>query len=253
MTLAIRARRRALSRARPAASSGTTAAVLFSAIDEGRLLRLDHDSQAVRVSPLRQPRERPRPSARRRALRRPGRRPAAGRVHARRTARRGRCAARRQVSQPAERSRGRQAAPHLFHRSAPSGDPVRPGDLSVSRSLLGAPPRAQRPPRLGRDPRHLRHRFTRARCCCRRTRRRSTSPTASRARASGGSCAPIPIRADGTLDHPIVLHTFGADHRGHHRGIEGMCLDADGNIVAVGGWQRSGPGPLVYVFSPRAR
>src|SRR5215510_4160016 len=59
-----------------------------------------------------------------------------------------------------------------------------------------------------------------------------------------------PIRDDGTLDHPIVLHTFGADHRGAHRGIEGMCLDADGNIVAVAGWRRSGPGPLVYVFAP---
>src|SRR6267154_429790 len=59
-----------------------------------------------------------------------------------------------------------------------------------------------------------------------------------------------PVGADGTLDHPILLHAFGADHRGHHRGIEGMCLDADGNIVAVGGWQRSGPGPLVYVFAP---
>ena len=59
-----------------------------------------------------------------------------------------------------------------------------------------------------------------------------------------------PIRDDGTLDHPIVLHTFGADHRGAHRGIEGMCLDADGNIVAVAGWRRSGPGPLVHVFAP---
>ena len=59
-----------------------------------------------------------------------------------------------------------------------------------------------------------------------------------------------PIRDDGTLDHPILLHTFGSDHRGHHRGVEGMCLDADGNIVAVGGWQRSGPGPLVQVFAP---
>jgi gluconolactonase len=29
-----------------------------------------------------------------------------------------------------------------------------------------------------------------------------------------------------------------------------MCLDSVGNIVAVGGWQRSGPGPLAYVFSP---
>ncbi len=59
-----------------------------------------------------------------------------------------------------------------------------------------------------------------------------------------------PIGDDGTVDHPIVLHSFGADHRGAHRGIEGMCLDADGNIVAVSGWRRSGPGPLVQVFSP---
>ena len=60
-----------------------------------------------------------------------------------------------------------------------------------------------------------------------------------------------PLRADGTVDHPTVLHTFGQDHRGPQRGIEGMCLDAEGNIVAVGGWRRSGPGPLVYVFSPQ--
>jgi gluconolactonase len=60
-----------------------------------------------------------------------------------------------------------------------------------------------------------------------------------------------PIRADGTLDHPIVMHTFGADHRGEHRGIEGMCLGSNDNVIAVGGWQRSGPGPLVYVFNPK--
>src|SRR5262249_45261461 len=59
-----------------------------------------------------------------------------------------------------------------------------------------------------------------------------------------------PLRPDGTADHPVVLHTFGEDFRGAQRGIEGMCLDAAGNIVAVGGWRRSGPGPLVYVFSP---
>ena len=60
-----------------------------------------------------------------------------------------------------------------------------------------------------------------------------------------------PLRDDLTVDHPAVLHTFGTDHRGPHRGIEGMCLDAAGNIVAVAGWRRSGPGPLVYVFSPQ--
>lgn len=59
-----------------------------------------------------------------------------------------------------------------------------------------------------------------------------------------------PIRNNGELDHPILLHAFGSDHRGHHRGIEGMCLDAEGNIVAVGGWQRSGPGALVQIFAP---
>jgi gluconolactonase len=60
-----------------------------------------------------------------------------------------------------------------------------------------------------------------------------------------------PVRPDGMVDHPAVLHTFGADHRGAQRGIEGMCLDAAGNIVAVAGWRRSGPGPAVYVFSPQ--
>ena len=30
-----------------------------------------------------------------------------------------------------------------------------------------------------------------------------------------------PIRDDGTLDHPSLLHAFGSDHRGHHRGILG--------------------------------
>ena len=29
-----------------------------------------------------------------------------------------------------------------------------------------------------------------------------------------------------------------------------MCLDGEGNILACGGWRKSGPGPLVYVFSP---
>jgi gluconolactonase len=62
-----------------------------------------------------------------------------------------------------------------------------------------------------------------------------------------------PIRADGTLGDHVVLHTWGADHRGRHRGADGMCLDADGNIVACAGSPASGPGPMVYVFSPTGR
>jgi gluconolactonase len=62
-----------------------------------------------------------------------------------------------------------------------------------------------------------------------------------------------PIREDGSLDRYIVLHKFGEDYRGMHRPIDGMCLDADGNIVATAGWRESGPGPLIYVFSPEGR
>ena len=54
-----------------------------------------------------------------------------------------------------------------------------------------------------------------------------------------------PVRADGSLDAPTVLHDFGRD-----RGIDGMRLDREGNIVAAAGWELGGPGPLIYVFSP---
>lgn len=59
-----------------------------------------------------------------------------------------------------------------------------------------------------------------------------------------------PIRDDGTLGLPVVLHSFDQDHRGVHRGFGGLCTDRDGNVVAVAGSTKSGPGPLVYVFAP---
>jgi gluconolactonase len=62
-----------------------------------------------------------------------------------------------------------------------------------------------------------------------------------------------PIREDGTLGSYTVLHTFGIDSRGPHRGVDGMCLDTEGNIIACAGWQQSGPGPMIYVFSPSGR
>ena len=34
-----------------------------------------------------------------------------------------------------------------------------------------------------------------------------------------------------------VLHDFGA-----HRGIDGMCLDSEGNVIATAGWDQGGPG-----------
>jgi gluconolactonase len=55
-----------------------------------------------------------------------------------------------------------------------------------------------------------------------------------------------PIKKEGTLGAYTVLHTFDTGDRG----IEGMCVDAEGNIIACAGWRRCGRGPLVYVFSP---
>jgi gluconolactonase len=54
-----------------------------------------------------------------------------------------------------------------------------------------------------------------------------------------------PVNPDKSLGEKAVLHDFG-----EHRGIDGMRLDTDGNIIACCGWEVSGPGPLIYVFSP---
>jgi gluconolactonase len=54
-----------------------------------------------------------------------------------------------------------------------------------------------------------------------------------------------PIHLDGSLAPYTVLHDFG-----DARGIDGMCLDTDGMIVATCGWEQSGPGPRIAVFAP---
>lgn len=57
-----------------------------------------------------------------------------------------------------------------------------------------------------------------------------------------------PILEDGSVGSYSVLHNFYP-----HRGIDGMCLDADRNIVATAGWKETGPGPMIYVFAPSGR
>lgn len=54
-----------------------------------------------------------------------------------------------------------------------------------------------------------------------------------------------PVLDDDTLGNCAVLHDFYP-----HRGVDGMCLDSHGNIVAAAGWVESGPGPMIYVFAP---
>jgi gluconolactonase len=62
-----------------------------------------------------------------------------------------------------------------------------------------------------------------------------------------------PLLDDDSLGRSTVLHAFGEDYRGVHRGLDGMCLDTEGNIIAAGGWQQAGPGPLIHVFAPSGR
>ncbi|MEX0761809.1 MAG: SMP-30/gluconolactonase/LRE family protein [Dehalococcoidia bacterium] len=57
-----------------------------------------------------------------------------------------------------------------------------------------------------------------------------------------------PVNSDGSLGDHSVLHDFGPG-----RGIDGMCLTTDGNIVATAGHHDRGPGPMVYVFAPNGR
>jgi gluconolactonase len=53
-----------------------------------------------------------------------------------------------------------------------------------------------------------------------------------------------PIHLDGSLEPPRVLHDFG-----DARGIDGMCWDSEGLIVATCGWAQSGPGPRIAIFA----
>lgn len=62
-----------------------------------------------------------------------------------------------------------------------------------------------------------------------------------------------PLRADGSVGAYEVLHSFGADHKGKHRGIEGLALLPDGRVLACGGAPGVGPGPAVYQFGADLR
>ena len=73
------------------------------------------------------------------------------------------------------------------------------------------------------------------------------------ARTSVRELRAYPVRTDGTVGPYEVLHTFGRDHQGAHRGIEGLCLDENGCVIACGGGRDAGPGPMIYVFSPSGR
>jgi gluconolactonase len=55
-----------------------------------------------------------------------------------------------------------------------------------------------------------------------------------------------PVQADGSLGKPRALLELGTSDRG----IEGICVDSEGAVIAAGGSAKSGPGAMIYVFSP---
>ncbi len=55
-----------------------------------------------------------------------------------------------------------------------------------------------------------------------------------------------PVKADGSVSSGKSLVTFMVNERG----IEGLCVDSDGNILACAGWKKAGGGPVIYVISP---
>jgi gluconolactonase len=62
-----------------------------------------------------------------------------------------------------------------------------------------------------------------------------------------------PVNEDGTLGAYRTLFACGADSRGPQRGIEGLAIDPEGNVLACAGSRKSGPGPLLYVMTPQGR
>jgi gluconolactonase len=57
-----------------------------------------------------------------------------------------------------------------------------------------------------------------------------------------------PVNDDGSLGQYELLHNFGP-----HRGIDGMTLSDEGNVVACTGWEISGPGGMITIFDPAGR
>jgi gluconolactonase len=55
-----------------------------------------------------------------------------------------------------------------------------------------------------------------------------------------------PVRSEGDLGPVKVMIDFVVVERG----IEGMCLDSEGNFIACAGWKKAGVGPNLYVISP---
>ncbi len=64
-------------------------------------------------------------------------------------------------------------------------------------------------------------------------------------RASRRELRAYPIKEDGTLEDYQVLFNFGPG-----RGIDGMTLNINGQIIATAGHNSAGPGPMIYVFEP---
>ena len=72
-----------------------------------------------------------------------------------------------------------------------------------------------------------------------------------------GECRELrayPITGNGTTEDGAIVGQYDVLHNFYpHRGVDGMCLDSEGNIIATAGSEISGPGGMIYVFAPNGR
>jgi gluconolactonase len=66
----------------------------------------------------------------------------------------------------------------------------------------------------------------------------------------GSELRAYPLKDDGSLGTPKVLHTFKSDHQDHTDGVAGMCLDSEGNLLACGALNAGDGRAAVLVYSP---
>ncbi len=154
--------------------------------------------------------------------------------------------ARRRAPQPARRRRGRQQGTRLDRRSVQLAAAVRPAGLPDSRrtrrccAWTTAVPGSGSLTRVTHDTLGPRAVLLSA--------DEKTLYVADGDVERGDVCQLLayPVNAHGSAGHCKALLTFTAVERG----IEGMCLDSDGNIVACVGWKKSGAGAAIVVISP---
>jgi gluconolactonase len=119
-----------------------------------------------------------------------------------------------------------------------------PAGLPVSRPRVGAPSSSAVGAAVEAEAHHARHHGPRSVLL---SPDEQTLYVADGDAERGNQCqlCAYPVKRNGGVGPCKVLLAFAPAERG----IEGMCLDSEGHIVACAGWKKGGLGPMIYVIS----